>query len=87
MCYSYYYTPFIGLFSRRAWVSQYQKGKSSLYLNEARDDGVWGCSDISWTICRQSAPSLQTDNHINTSSLIFYRPDAFPDAKPTVSKH
>ena len=25
-------------------------------LNEARDDGVLGCSGISWTICKQSAP-------------------------------
>jgi len=23
------------------WVSQYQKGKTSLDLNEARDDGFW----------------------------------------------
>jgi len=30
---------------------------------------------------------LQTDNHISISSLNFYRPDALPDAKPTVSKH
>ena len=30
---------------------------------------------------------LQTDNHTNTSSLNFYRPDALPDAQPTVSKH
>ena len=35
------------------------------------------------TICT----SLQTDDHSNTSSLNFYRPDAFPDAQPTVSKH
>ena len=34
------------------------------------------------TICT----SLQTDNHINTSSLNFYRLDALPDAQPTVSK-
>jgi len=32
-------------------------------------------------------PELQTDNHTNTSSLNFYRPDALPDAQPTVSKH
>jgi len=31
--------------------------------------------------------SLQTDNHTNTSSLNFYRPDALPDAQPTASKH
>jgi len=30
---------------------------------------------------------LQIDNHESTSSLIFYRPAALPDAQPTVSKH
>jgi len=30
---------------------------------------------------------LQADNHTNTSSLNFYRPDAPPAAQPTVSKH
>ena len=35
------------------------------------------------TICT----SHQTDNHISTSSLNFYRPDALPDAQPTASKH
>jgi len=29
---------------------------------------------------------LTPDNHTNTSSLNFYRPDAFPDAQPTVTK-
>jgi len=38
--------PFNGLFSRTTWVSRYQKGKTSLDLNEARDDGVLGCSGI-----------------------------------------
>jgi len=33
--------PFNGLFSRTTWVSRYQKGKTSLDLNEARGDGVW----------------------------------------------
>ena len=47
---------FDGLFSRTTWVSRSQKGKTSLDLNETRDDGVWGCSGISWTICKQSAP-------------------------------
>jgi len=31
--------------------------------------------------------SLQTYNHASTLSLIFYRPDALPDAQLTVSKH
>ena len=34
-----------------------------------------------------NVPSLQTDNHTNTSSLSFYGPEAVPDAEPTVSKH
>ena len=37
----------------------------------------WYQLDHMRTICT----SLQTDNHINTPSLIFYRPDALPDAK------
>jgi len=48
--------PFNGLFSRTAWVSWYQKGNTCLDLNEARDDGVFGCSGIIWAICKQSAP-------------------------------
>ena len=28
--------------------------------------------------------SVQTDNHTDTSSLNFYRPDALPDVQPTV---
>jgi len=31
-------TPFNSLFCRTTWVSQYQKGKTSLDSNEARDD-------------------------------------------------
>jgi len=48
--------PFNRLFSTTPRVSQYQKDKTSLDLNEARDDGVPGGSGISWTICKQSAP-------------------------------
>jgi len=46
---------FNGLFPRTTWVSRYQTGKTSLGLNEVKDDGVLGCSGISWTICKQSA--------------------------------
>jgi len=53
------------LFSRTTWVSQYQKGKTSLDLNQARDDTVWGCSGISWTIRKQSA---SRSRQINTST-------------------
>jgi len=31
--------------------------------------------------------SLKEDNRASTSSLLFYRPDALPDAQPTVSEH
>jgi len=58
-----------GLFSRTTCVSRYQKGKTSLDLNEARADGVlgwqWHQLDHVQTVCT----SLQTDNHTNTSSL------------------
>jgi len=40
-------------------VNWYQKGKTSLDLNEARDGGVLGCSSLSWTICKQSAPHFR----------------------------
>ena len=43
----------------------------------------WHQLDHMQTICT----SLQTDNHTNTLSLNFYRPDALPDAQPTVQKH
>ena len=39
------------------------------------------------TICKQSAPSSRQTTMQTTSSLIFYRPDALPDAQPTESKH
>ena len=47
---------FYGLFSRITWVSRYQKGKTSLDLNEA---GVW-CAVASFvTICKLSAPRFR----------------------------
>ena len=43
----------------------------------------WHQLDHMQTICT----SLHTDSHTNTSSPNFYRPDAVPDAQPTVPKH
>jgi len=63
--------PFNGLFSTTTWVGQYQKGKTSLDLNEARDDGVWGCSDISWTTRKQSAPRSSQITTPTTRHRIF----------------
>ena len=48
--------------------------------------GFWDGSGVRWTVCKQST-LLQTDNHTNTSSLNFYRPDALPDTQLTSSKH
>jgi len=52
--------PFNGLFFRTTWISRYQKGKSSLDLNESGDNGFWGDgSGVSWTVCKQSAPGCR----------------------------
>jgi len=84
-----YYTtlhPFSGLFFLDNPGKPIHKGKPSLDLNEAREDQVlgrqWHQLDHLQAICT----SLQRDNHTNTLSLNFYRPDALPDAQPTVSK-
>ena len=71
---------FNGFFSRTTWVSRRQKGYTNMDFNEARDDGVqWHQLDHMQVICI----SLQTDYHASTSSLIFCRPHALPDAQPT----
>ena len=79
--------PFNSLFSGTTLVSQYQKGKISLHLNEPRDDGVLGWQRHQLVYMQTICTSLQTDNHTNTSSLSFYRPGALSGAQVTVSKH
>ena len=63
--------PFNGHFSWTTWVSWHQKGKTSLDLNEARDDRVlgmqWHQLDQTQTVCI----SLQTDNHTTPRYSIF----------------
>jgi len=62
--------------------------------------GFWDGSGISFVVNKFLSLSLsqldhmhtvctllQRDNYANTSSLNFYRPDALPDAQPTVSLH
>jgi len=44
-------------------------------------------SGIGWTICKQSAPHSREITTPTPHHSIFYRPDALPDAQPTVSKH
>jgi len=63
------------------------KGKASLDLIEARDDGVYGWQWHQLDNMQKICTSLQVANHINTPSLNFYRPDALPDVQPIVSKH
>ena len=79
--------PFNSLFSRTTLVSQYQKVKTSLDLNEARYEGVLGCSGISWTTCKQLAPRSRQITTPTPHHSILYKPDALPDDRPTVSKH
>jgi len=78
--------PFSGLFSGTAWVSRYQEDKTSVDLNEARDDGVFGCSGISWTICSQSALRSRQITTLTSHHSNFYKPGDLPDAQQTASK-
>jgi len=75
--------PFHGPLSRTTRVSRYQKGKTNLDFTEARDS-KWQWYQLGHV---QVCTSLQTDNYASTPQLSFYRPDALPDAQPTVSKH
>ena len=82
-CCCYYYSTLLTVpFSRTVCLSRYQKDETSLDLNEAKDCGVWGCSGICWTICKQSAPpcsrqtTTQTPHHsIFTGRLLFLTPN------------
>jgi len=60
--------PFNGLFSRTSWVSWYQKGRTILDFNEARDDRwQWhqlNHMQIVYTLLKK------TDNHTSTSSCL-----------------
>jgi len=74
---------FNGLFSGTTRMSRYQKGKTNLDFAEARDS-EWQWHQLGHMhVCTL----LQNDNHTSTPALCFYRPDAFPVAKPTASKH
>jgi len=64
-------------------VGRYQKGKINLDFMEA-GDSEWQWHQPGHT---QVCTLLQTDNHASTPPLSFYRPDALPATKPTVSKH
>jgi len=46
-----------------------------------------GSSDISWTICKSSAPRSRQITRPAHHHSKFLKADALPDAQPTVSKH
>jgi len=56
--------PFNGPLSGTTWVSQYQKGKTSLDVTEARDS-EWQWHQLG---CMQVCTLLQTDNHASTTA-------------------
>jgi len=59
--------PFNGLYSRTTWVSRYQKGKTNVDFNGARDS-EWQWHQLGHMhVCT----SLQTDNHASTPPLCF----------------
>jgi len=80
MCNTHTHTHrFNGPLSGTTQVSRHQKGKTNLDFTEARDsEWQWRQLGHMQTICTL----CQTDNHTNTSSLNFYRPDALPDTQP-----
>jgi len=70
--------PFNGLFSRQPEQAGTRKVKT--VWNSMQQ---WHQQDHMYISCTL----LQTDNHVSTSSLTFYRLDALPDAQPRVRKH
>ena len=70
-----------GPFSGTTQVRRYQKAKTNLDFTEARD------SEWQWHQLGHMHVCTLTDNHTSTPPLCFYRPDALPAARPTVSKH
>jgi len=73
-------TPFNGPFSGTTRVSLYQKGISNLDFTEATD------SEWQWhqLVHMQVCTSLNTDNHISTTSLSFSQAGC-PSCRPTNS--
>jgi len=63
-------------------VSWDQKGKTNLDFTEARDN-EWQWYQLGRM---QVCTLLQTDSHVSTPLLSFYRPGALPAAQPTASK-
>jgi len=82
-----YYTRLTASFPGRPGYAGTRKGKTSLDLNDARDDEALGWQWRQLDHVQTIYTSLHTDNHTKTQSLSFYRPDALPGTQPTTSKH
>ena len=74
---------FNGPFSGTTQVSRYQKDKTNLDFNGARDS-EWQWRQLGHM---QVCTLLQTDNHASTPPFSFLQADALPAAQPTVSKY
>ena len=72
-----------GPMSGTTWVSRYRKGKTIWIL--LKQEAVSG-GGISWAVCKSVPCSRQITTPAPHHS-VFYRPDAFPAAQPTASKH
>ena len=70
--------PFNSLFAKTTWVSRHW-----ILLEQQMMGWQWHQLDHMQLTCI----SLQTDNHVSTSPLSFYRPDALPAIQLTASKH
>ena len=71
--------------SRTTWVKRHQKDKKPIWIWTKQR--WWSGSGISWTICKSIAPRSRQITMPAPHHSICHRPDALPDAKPTVSKH
>jgi len=76
--------PFNSLFSWTTCVSRYQKWKNQSAFKWGKR---WWDFGMAVATAGPYANNLHLTPDINTSSLNVYRPDALPDAQPTVSKH
>jgi len=80
---TYTYNHLTALFSGTTLFSRYRRGETNQDFTVERDS-EWQWHQLGHM---QVCTSLQTDNHVSTPPLSFYRPDALPAAQPTASKH
>jgi len=86
--YYYYYIRSKAFFQdnldKPAPEKQSHSGKTNLDLLEQEIVSDSGINELSHM---QICTLPQTDNHVSTPPLSFYRPDALPATQPTASKH